>query len=93
MKKLGWVYIGISNNLYKIGVTTDIFKRNFQYTTENPFGFKLLYYTRVYPIYECEKEILRSIITPPEKRKEWFILSNKDIDNIKYIIRKFMINY
>lgn len=91
--KVGWFYIGFSNGLHKVGVTTDIMKRNFQYTTENPFGFSLLYYTRVYPLYKCEKKVLESIPHEPAKRKEWFALSDSDIKNIKSIVRKFMVNY
>jgi len=85
--KSGYVYLLKSNNLYKIGRTTSFKSRMKKYTTENPFGIKLILQKKVDDYIGIEKKLLDKF-KEKQVRGEWFKLNKGDIKEFKKMVNE-----
>lgn len=85
-KEIGYIYIIKSNGLYKIGRSKNIKNRIKLYKTENPFGIDVIFQKKVDDYINKEIKLLNMFNDKLKLGKEWFYLSDKDINLIKKII-------
>lgn len=80
----GYIYIAKLNNfnnIFKIGVSSNVNRRISDLDASSPFGVSLVksfFFKNVYNIEECIHDNYDNDLI----RREWFNLDNKEIDNI-----------
>ena len=82
IKHPGHVYILKSNGKFKIGRAKNLDQRVKQYRTENPFGAEVLFSVKCEDFKYVEQEALKMPLCAPTAGREWFELSEKEVDEI-----------
>ncbi len=77
----GFIYLGHSNGLYKIGIAGSLKKRLASHRTSNPH-FEYIHSIHVNDSLGCEA-ILHNRYSHLRKSGEWFKLSEKEVNEIK----------
>ena len=85
----GYVYFlkDTRNNIYKIGASKDVNKRNLQISPQLPFKTEVKFIFKTKDMYKLEKE-LHNFFRGFNLNGEWFDLSKFDENKIKNIILK-----
>ena len=85
-RKVGYIYILESGELFKIGRTLNSERRFETYKTQNPFGIKVIILRQVNDYVGVETELLKQY---KSKRinGEWFKLDKEDIKKIEEFIK------
>jgi len=86
IKQEGYIYLLKSKNLYKIGRTKCLKDRMKSYTTENPFGVRLIIQKKVNDYIGIESKLLKKL-KDKQVKGEWFKLDKKDILFIKNYLK------
>lgn len=86
INKEGYIYLLQCRELCKIGITQDPEYRLDRYVTENPFPITVLLQAEVLTPATLEKNLLNKYSAKLVKGKEWFKLSEEDIEEIKTIV-------
>ena len=84
----GFIYILKSKNLYKIGRAKYPNDRIKTYTTENPFGIKIILLKEVKNYIQTEVDLLKKF-KDKHFKGEWFKLNENDVREIKDILKNY----
>ena len=80
-----YIYIVKCHQFYKIGITFDVDKRINFLQCGNPYPIEIIYLVRCPEVRLVEQSIHQCFIDK-KIRGEWFILNDKDIEDIKETI-------
>ena len=83
----GYIYILKSAGLYKLGISRKPKKQRFKrYTTENPFGFEVIFCEKCKHYDQKEKVLIQTFRHKRKAGREWFNFTLEDIEKIKRFI-------
>ena len=80
-----YLYLIRCNEYYKIGIAWDIDNRLNSLQCGNPYELELICAYKITDARECE-ELFKEVFKDKKHIREWFKLSNKDVEIIKKLV-------